>query len=56
MCSLPGGWLADRFLGQRKAVLWGGVIIMIGHICLAMHGMVFFFTGLGLDRRRHRAC
>ncbi len=46
LVSLPGGWLADKFLGQRKAVLWGGAIIMLGHIALAMHGMVFFFSGL----------
>ena len=28
--SLPGGWIADRLIGQRNAVLWGAVIIMIG--------------------------
>src|SRR5690349_6673432 len=35
LMSLPGGWIADRFLGQRKAVLLGGIIIMFGHIALA---------------------
>ena len=30
MASMPGGWLADRFLGQRKAVLLGGTLIAIG--------------------------
>jgi POT family proton-dependent oligopeptide transporter len=29
-------------------VFVGGVIIMCGHICLALHGLSFFFTGLGL--------
>ena len=48
LVTIPGGWLADNFLGQRKAVLWGGIIIMAGHILLAMHGMVFFYSGLGL--------
>src|SRR5262249_23460115 len=29
--SLPGGWIADRFLGQRRSVLYGGTLIMFGH-------------------------
>ena len=48
LVTIPGGWLADNFLGQRKAVLWGGIIIMLGHILLAMHGMTYFYAGLGL--------
>ena len=27
MTSLPGGWIADRLIGQRRAVLYGGIII-----------------------------
>ncbi len=46
MC-IPGGWLADNILGQRKSVLWGGIVIMLGHIFLAMHGLIFFYSGLG---------
>ena len=46
--SLPGGWLADRFLGQRRATLYGGVLIMLGHIALAIPAMPSFYTGLGL--------
>ncbi|MEO7361720.1 MAG: peptide MFS transporter [Gemmatimonadaceae bacterium] len=45
MC-LPGGWIADRLIGQRRAVLMGGIIIMIGHIILAFPGVTTFFTGL----------
>ncbi|HEU4681743.1 MAG TPA: peptide MFS transporter [Gemmatimonadales bacterium] len=48
MLSLPGGWLADRFLGQRRATLYGGVVIMLGHISLAIPTMVSFYTGLAL--------
>src|ERR1044072_4961685 len=33
-----GGYLADRYLGQRKAVLFGGVLIALGHFFLAIHG------------------
>ena len=29
LTSLPGGWIADRFLGQRRATLYGGIIIML---------------------------
>jgi POT family proton-dependent oligopeptide transporter len=47
LVTVPGGWLADNFLGQRKSVLYGGIVIMTGHICLAMHGLPFFYAGLG---------
>lgn len=46
LASLPGGWIADRFLGQRRATLYGGVVIMTGHICLAIPTMVTFYLGL----------
>ncbi|MGH7509113.1 MAG: peptide MFS transporter [Gemmatimonadales bacterium] len=48
MLSLPGGWLADRFLGQRRATLYGGIVIMLGHISLAIPSIATFYTGLGL--------
>jgi POT family proton-dependent oligopeptide transporter len=46
--ALPGGWLADRFLGQRRATLYGGVLIMLGHICLAVPSLATFYAGLVL--------
>jgi POT family proton-dependent oligopeptide transporter len=46
LATVPGGWLADNFLGQRKSLIWGGVIIMVGHVLLAMHGLTFFYSGL----------
>jgi POT family proton-dependent oligopeptide transporter len=33
-----GGWLADRYLGQRKAVLFGAVLLTIGHGLMAFEG------------------
>ncbi len=33
-----GGWLADRYLGQRKAVLFGGILLAIGHTLMAFEG------------------
>jgi proton-dependent oligopeptide transporter, POT family len=48
LLSLPGGWLADNILGQRKAIWFGGISIMIGHILLAIPGgQTLFFVGLG---------
>jgi len=34
-----GGYLADRYLGQRKAVLFGGILLMIGHFLMAFEGL-----------------
>jgi POT family proton-dependent oligopeptide transporter len=47
LMSLPGGWIADRFLGQRQAVLYGGTLITFGHVCLAVPSQPMFFAGLG---------
>jgi POT family proton-dependent oligopeptide transporter len=47
MMSLPGGWIADKFLGQKRAVMLGGLIIMIGHILLALPALASFYAGLG---------
>src|SRR5215831_4421721 len=45
--SLPGGWLADRLMGSQRAVLWGGVIIMIGHVLLGIAATpAVFYLGL----------
>jgi proton-dependent oligopeptide transporter, POT family len=33
-----GGYLADRYLGQRKAVLFGGILLAIGHLLMAVEG------------------
>lgn len=44
--GLPGGWIADRLIGGQKAVWYGGIIIMIGHIVLAFPSTQTFFIGL----------
>jgi len=46
LLCLPGGWIADRILGQRRAVLIGGIVIAIGHFCLALPAVPSFFLGL----------
>jgi POT family proton-dependent oligopeptide transporter len=48
LLSVPGGWVADRVLGLRRAVFVGGVIIMMGHICLAIPSITTFYLGLTL--------
>ena len=55
LTSLPGGWIADRFLGQRRATLYGGILIMLGHIALAFPSLATFYLG-SAGRDRARAC
>src|ERR1019366_7390528 len=46
MTSLPGGWIADRLIGQRRAVLYGGILIACGHFSLAVPLLGTFYLGL----------
>lgn len=46
--GLPGGWISDRLIGGQKAVWYGGIIIMCGHIVLAIPSDKTFFVGLVL--------
>jgi proton-dependent oligopeptide transporter, POT family len=46
LMNIPGGWLADRVLGQRKAVLYGGIFIAAGHYALAIPASTTFYIGL----------
>lgn len=46
--ALPGGWIADRLIGQRNAVLYGGVVIAAGHFVLAVPALPAFYLGLVL--------
>jgi proton-dependent oligopeptide transporter, POT family len=46
LLSLLGGWIADRFLGQRKAVTVGGLGIVIGNAMLAAPSDDLFYPGL----------
>jgi len=44
--SIPGGILADKFLGQKKSVILGALLLVIGHSVLAIEAMWAFYTGL----------
>ncbi|MEM7048994.1 MAG: peptide MFS transporter [Acidobacteriota bacterium] len=46
LLALPGGWIADKLWGQRRAVFVGGCIIALGHFSMAFHSEFFFFLGL----------
>src|SRR2546422_10770861 len=46
--AIFGGLIADRWLGHYRSVLWGGIIIALGHFTLAFHPLPFFYAGLTL--------
>ena len=46
--TLPGGWIADRLIGQRRAVLYGGILIARGHFSMAVPSLATFYLGLCL--------
>ncbi len=48
LMSIPGGYIADKFLGQKKAVMYGGFLLIAGHTILAFQDMWSFYTGLVL--------
>jgi len=59
LASLPGGWVADRLLGLRRAIMTGAVLISCGHICIGLSsfalskvpfflGLIFIVLGTGL--------
>jgi POT family proton-dependent oligopeptide transporter len=48
MATLPGGWIADRLIGPRRAVLWGGILIAAGHFSMASSALSMFYFGLFL--------
>ena len=62
LAALPGGWLADNWLGQQKAVWYGSILIALGHLSIALSavlgdnlffiGLMFIVLGSGLFYRR----
>jgi len=48
LTALPGGLIADRFLGARLAVLLGGIVIALGHFSMVFHSMTSFYSGMVL--------
>jgi len=48
LTALPGGLVADHWLGARLAVLLGGIVIACGHFSMVFHSMAFFYLGMVL--------
>ena len=51
LAALPGGWVADRWLGLQRAVWYGGICIALGHLSIALSALFdqqAFFLGLVL--------
>ena len=58
LASLPGGWIADRWLGLRRSIWYGGILIALGHLSIALSilfahaaffiGLIFIVLGTGL--------
>src|SRR6266496_6813653 len=46
LMGIPGGFVADKLIGHRRAVLIGGIIIALGHFSMAVPGLPFFYCGL----------
>jgi POT family proton-dependent oligopeptide transporter len=46
--SIPGGIIADRWLGQKKTVFLGGLLIAAGQLTLVAESIPLFYTGLAL--------
>src|SRR6266540_4237136 len=45
LASIGGGIVADRLVGAYRSVLWGGVIIALGHFTLAFNALTAFYAG-----------
>jgi POT family proton-dependent oligopeptide transporter len=48
LLALPGGWIADRLIGQQRTVWYGGIVIAAGHFSMAVPDDRMFFLGLVL--------
>jgi len=46
MMGMPGGWIADKIMGQRNAVFYGGILISLGNLLLVFPSEISFYIGL----------
>jgi POT family proton-dependent oligopeptide transporter len=46
LAALPGGWVADRFMGAQRSVWYSGLVIAAGQFTLAIPRMETFYLGL----------
>jgi POT family proton-dependent oligopeptide transporter len=45
IAAIPGGWIADNLLGQKKTVMLGGLLLCLGHGILAFDSELSFYVG-----------
>ncbi|MBT5922123.1 MAG: peptide MFS transporter [Cellvibrionales bacterium] len=45
MMPIIGGFLADRYLGARKAVTYGAILLVLGHALMGFHGSAAYLDG-----------
>ena len=50
MMPIVGGYLADRYLGSRKAVTYGAILLVLGHGLMAFHGPAAYMDGENIIR------
>ncbi|MDA9808545.1 peptide MFS transporter, partial [Flavobacteriales bacterium] len=48
LTPLIGGYLADKFIGYRKSIIFGGILMALGHFFMAFQSDFFFYGALGL--------
>src|SRR5436190_20157662 len=58
LASLPGGWIADRLIGLRRSIWYGGILIALGHLSISLSikfahsaffiGLILIVLGTGL--------
>ena len=46
VAGMPGGYIADKFLGQKKAVILGCILLVFGHCILAFEHIWAFYGGI----------
>jgi POT family proton-dependent oligopeptide transporter len=47
--TFVGGLFADKILGYRRSLFWGGILMIIGSVVLAIDPKTFFFIGIGFN-------
>ncbi|PCI60936.1 MAG: MFS transporter [Kordiimonadales bacterium] len=45
MMPIIGGYMADRYLGSRKAVTYGAILLVLGHALMGFHGPAAYMDG-----------
>ncbi|MEZ4763810.1 MAG: hypothetical protein R3C26_11675 [Calditrichia bacterium] len=56
LLALPGGWIADRLIGQQQAVFYGGIIIAGRAFLHGNSRKILFLYRINSDRHRAPVC